>query len=151
MHPTQTSPPCHIQIYVFFHACPCAPAYLCVQSVFQTLPSPLLHYAGCLFDHCHSCFVVILIILIITTIIRAFGFDNSRFITPWITVADGQGTYLHRIEFTLTYSENDITDVKWTLECMYNLSYVVRVCTVSVWLRACVGGCACMINAWCTL
>ncbi|KAF2070114.1 hypothetical protein CYY_008566 [Polysphondylium violaceum] len=46
----------------------------------------------------------------------SFSLDNDRFKTSWITVADGQGTFLNHIEFKFTYSNDKIVDVKWTLD-----------------------------------
>jgi len=46
----------------------------------------------------------------------AFSLDNDRFKTSWITVADGEGTFLNHIEFKFIYSNDKIVDVKWTLD-----------------------------------
>lgn len=54
----------------------------------------------------------------LTGFFRAFSVDGGRFITPWITVADGHGTYLQFIEFIFTYSGDEIIEMKWKTDCM---------------------------------
>jgi len=45
-----------------------------------------------------------------------FSFENNRFTTSWITIADGSGKLLNLIEFVFVYSGNDIVEVKWHLD-----------------------------------
>jgi len=42
-----------------------------------------------------------------------FSFDRERFMTPFLTISDGAGTYLEYLEFTFIYSGDDILDFKW--------------------------------------
>ncbi len=48
----------------------------------------------------------------------AFSAADGQYITPWITVSDGFGTYLQFVEFTFVYSGNDIIEMKWKTDCM---------------------------------
>ncbi|KAM9952842.1 hypothetical protein ACTFIR_007898 [Dictyostelium discoideum] len=51
-----------------------------------------------------------------------FSFDNDKFKTSWITICDGNGTYLNQIDFSFTYSNDKILDLKWHLD--YNTEEV---------------------------
>jgi len=52
----------------------------------------------------------------------AFSFVDEKFITPLITISDGKGTFVEAIKFTFVYSENDIVDLRWTVD--YNTDRV---------------------------
>ncbi len=41
----------------------------------------------------------------------SFSFVNDRFLTPWLTVTDGHGHYLHNIRFTFRYTGHHIKAV----------------------------------------
>jgi len=43
----------------------------------------------------------------------AFAFDNTRFITPLLTVTDSAGNFLEVLTFTFTYSGDDILDFQY--------------------------------------
>lgn len=43
----------------------------------------------------------------------AFSVAGGRFITPWITISDGAGTYLQFIEFTFIYAGEELVEMKW--------------------------------------
>ncbi|KAN0045269.1 hypothetical protein ACTA71_005646 [Dictyostelium dimigraforme] len=51
-----------------------------------------------------------------------FSFDNDKFKTSWITICGGNGTYLNQIDFTFTFSNDKILDLKWHLD--YNTEEV---------------------------
>ncbi|KAN0031614.1 hypothetical protein ACTFIV_005479 [Dictyostelium citrinum] len=51
-----------------------------------------------------------------------FSFDNDKFKTSWITICGENGTYLNQIDFTFTYSNDKILDLKWHLD--YNTEEV---------------------------
>mmetsp|Transcript_5562 Transcript_5562/g.7406 ORF Transcript_5562/g.7406 Transcript_5562/m.7406 type:complete len:215 (-) Transcript_5562:246-890(-) len=42
----------------------------------------------------------------------SFSFINERFITPWLTVTDGRGHYLHNIYFTFVYDGHHLKSVR---------------------------------------
>mmetsp|Transcript_41974 Transcript_41974/g.67512 ORF Transcript_41974/g.67512 Transcript_41974/m.67512 type:complete len:215 (-) Transcript_41974:1723-2367(-) len=42
----------------------------------------------------------------------SFSFINERFITPWLTVTDGRGHYLHNIYFTFVYAGHHLKSVR---------------------------------------
>jgi len=42
-----------------------------------------------------------------------FSFDHEKFITPFITISNGQGTFLEFLEFTFVFSGDDIVELKW--------------------------------------
>jgi hypothetical protein len=46
----------------------------------------------------------------------SFSFDHDRFLTPWITVTDGRGSYLHYVEFDFFYSGDTVHQLKWKLD-----------------------------------
>ena len=45
----------------------------------------------------------------------SFSFDHDHYVTEWISIANGNGKFLNSLLFTLTYSGDHITDVKWKL------------------------------------
>jgi hypothetical protein len=46
----------------------------------------------------------------------SFAFDHDKVITPWITVANGDGKFLNAVKFTITYSGEHITKVRWVTD-----------------------------------
>lgn len=63
----------------------------------------------------------------------SFSFDNEQLITPWITVNNGLGVYLHVLQFTFVYSSDRIVDLKWEAEYVDITKPVANVSTEVLW------------------
>ena len=46
----------------------------------------------------------------------SFAFDHEHHVTPWLSLASGDGVFLNALRFTLTYSGDHITQVRWELD-----------------------------------
>ena len=46
----------------------------------------------------------------------SFSFDHDKVVTPWITFAHGSGLFLKSLKFTITYSGDHTTQVRWRTE-----------------------------------
>ncbi|GAB5366688.1 hypothetical protein AAMO2058_001165100 [Amorphochlora amoebiformis] len=53
-----------------------------------------------------------------------FSFVNDRFLTPWLTITDGRGHYIHNIYFTFLYSGHHIKRVKVDTDCKYSSAQI---------------------------
>lgn len=41
------------------------------------------------------------------------SFADDRFVTPWITLWDGEGGFVEEMTVTFVYSGNDIRRIRW--------------------------------------